>query len=246
MTLAAFLLIVSLVPVCAQRAARSSGGSHGGFSGGHASVGASHGSFGGHSGFVGHGSGGPGFGGSHGGSHFTGGSRSFGRGDHFRNGRFGGFRNRCIGCYGYGYGYGYPFYAYGGIDPYWWWDSPSFYDQDLARDREQAAEMNQQNLQEQQMLRQQDHDPYARPMNQPRGVSSVDERAKAEPATVLIFRDQHQRDIQNYAIVDEILWIFTPQRIEKIPLAILNVPATIRANEDRGVEFRLPEASQGQ
>jgi hypothetical protein len=61
-----------------------------------------------------------------------------------------------------------------------------------------------------------------------------------------VFRDQHQREIQNYAIVDEMLWIFTPQRIEKVPLAVLNVPATIKANEDRGVEFRLPESSTGQ
>jgi hypothetical protein len=248
LTFAAFLLIISVVPVCAQHGGGhgSSGGSHGGFSGGHSSFSGSHGRFVGHSGFVGHGSV---VGGSHVASHFGShvgsGQRSFVRGDHSRNGRVG-FRNR----YGYGYGYpyyGYPLYAYGGIDPYWWWDTYSSNDQDDAQQREEAAEMNAQNLEQQQALREQDQDAYARPMSRPHASPArAAEQAENSPATVLVFRDQHQREIQNYAIVDEMLWIFTPQRIEKVPLAVLNVPATIKANDDRGVGFRLPEASTGQ
>src|ERR1039457_1283966 len=235
LTFAAFLLIISVVPVCAQHSSHGgSGGSHGGVSGGHGSVGGSNGSFGGHAGFVGHGSGGPRFGGSHiasrSGSHFGSGRGSFGRGDHFRggpgdhfrNGRFG-FRNRPRHRYGYPY-YGYPLYAYGGIDPYWWWDTYSSNDQDDAQQREEAAEMNAENLEEQRALREQDQ-AYARPMRQPPPATQARAAEPAEngPATVLVFRDQHQREIQNYAIVDEMLWIFSPQRIEKVPLAVLNV-----------------------
>jgi len=260
LTFAACLLIMS-VPVCAQRGGGghggSSGGSHGGFGGGHAISGGGHssfggGGFGGHAGFVGHGSGGPGFGGSHiasrpgssFGSHFGRGDRFHGgRGEHFRNGRFG-FRGYGYPYYGYPY-YGYPLYAYGGIDPYWWWDTYSN-DQDDADQRAMANEMNAENLDEQQRLREQDQDAYARPMARPRDTQARDEHARNDPATVLIFRDQHQREIQNYAIVDGLLWNFTPQRIEKIPLAILDIPATIKANEDRGVEFSLPRSSEGQ
>lgn len=228
LTFAAFLLILSLVPVCAQRGGRGSGGSHGGFSG--------------HSSVAGHVSG---FGASHSssfsGSHFAAGSRYY-------------IHNRARGpriyTYGYGnrWGYGYPYYGYpyyGYYDPYWWWDTYAN-DADGADQRAMANEMNQENLQEQQMLREQDQDLYARPMNRPRDTQSHDERAQTEPATLLIFRDQHQREIHNYAIVDGLLWNFTPQRIEKIPLAILDIPATIKANEDRGVDFRLPRSSEGQ
>ena len=265
LTLAAFLLVISLVPVCAQRGGHSSGGSHGGFSGGGGHVGFS----GGHSGFSGHGSSAPVMGGSHfaphsglrassmaplRGDHFRGGDRFHG-GDHFRNGdRFHGrdhfffrghhhfgFRDRCFGCFGFGY----PFYAYGGIDPYWWWDSGSSYDEDLARDRALASQMNADNLEEQRSLREQDA--YARPASRPDPPqSSADEHAKNDPATVLVFRDQHQREIHNYAIVDGLLYNLTPQRTEKIALAILDIPATIKANEDRGVEFSLPRSSEGQ
>lgn len=207
-------------------------------------MGGGHAGFSGHSGFVGHSSGE--FGGSHfgsgfasrSGSHFGAGTRFSGRGDRFRSGRFG-FRNRCIGCFGYPY-YGY----YAGIDPYWWWDT---YPSDDSEQREMAAEMNAENLQEQQALREQDQDVYAQQMQRPRQPqSNVSEKAESGPATILLFRDQHTREVQNYAIVDEMLWIFTPTRIEKVPLAVLDVPATIQANENRGVDFRLPGVSQGQ
>ncbi len=108
--------------------------------------------------------------------------------------------------------------------------------------------MNADNLQEQQALREQDQDAYGAPMRQPPHASPAPAATQADnsPATVLVFRDQHQREIRNYAIVDEMLWIFSPQRIEKVPLAILDVPATIKANDDRGIDFRLPESSSGQ
>jgi hypothetical protein len=243
LTFAAFLLIISVVPVCAQRGGgHASGGSHG-------SMGSSHGGFSGHSGFAGHSFAGHSMGavgGSHfspnfgarSGSHFGSGARFHGSGDRFRNGRFG-FRNRCIGCFGYPY-YGY----YAGIDPYWWGDP---YPSDDGEQRELANEMNAENLQEQQALREQDQDVYARQMPRPRqSQPSVSEKAENAPATILLFRDQHTREVQNYAIVDEMLWIFTPTRIEKVSLAALDVPATIQANQNRGVDFRLPGVSQGQ
>lgn len=247
--LAAFLLAISIVPVCAQRGGHSSGGSHGGFSGGHSS-----GGFAGHSGFATHSSAGVGFGSSHfssrmspmAGSHYASGSRygsSFGRGS-FRGGRFDrrGFRNRgCYGCLAYGYPY------YGFYDPYWWWDSGSSYDEDAAQDRQLASEMNQDNLEEQRILRDQDQGQYARPMTRQRDTQSrSDTRAANDPPTVLVFRDQHQREIQNYAIVGQTIWNFAQQRTEKIPLSAIDIPATIKANDDRGVDFRLPGSSEGQ
>lgn len=253
LSFAACLLIFSVIPVCAQRGGgHASGGSHGTMGGGH-SVGGSHGSIGGgftgHSGFVAHSSGavGSNFGshsGSrfapHSGSHFRSGTRFFSHGDHFRNGRFG-FRNRCIGCFGWGN----PYYSYlPGIDPYWWWDT---YPSDDAEQRQIANEMNQQNLEEQQALREQDQDLYAQQTPRYRqSQPSASQQADNDPPTILIFRDQHTREVQNYAIVDDMVWIFAKQRIEKVPLAVLDIPATVQANQNRGVDFRLPGVTEGQ
>ena len=60
------------------------------------------------------------------------------------------------------------------------------------------------------------------------------------------FRDQRKEEVQNYAIVGQTLWIFSPQRTEKIPLADIDLAATAKANEDRGVEFRVPGTAEGQ
>jgi len=167
--------------------------------------------------------------------------------DRFRDRRFRNFGLR-NNCYGYGcLGYGYPGW-YAGIDPWWWWDSGSSYDEDYERDRELANEMNAQNLEEQQMLRQEqadgDQDAYARPprREQERPES---EGASIMPATVLVFRDQHKQEVQNYAIVGQTLWAFAPQR-QKIALADLDLAATTKANDDRGLTFRVPAANEAQ
>jgi len=108
--------------------------------------------------------------------------------------------------------------------------------------------MNAENLEEQRM-REQEQDAYAQPAYGPPSRAAMQasrEQAPADPPTVLVFRDQHQREIQNYAIVGQTLWSFSPQRTEKISLAQLDIPATTKANDDRGVDFRLPRAAEGQ
>jgi hypothetical protein len=57
---------------------------------------------------------------------------------------------------------------------------------------------------------------------------------------VLVFRDQHQQEVQNYAIADGTLWVLSAQSAKKIPLAALDLDATRKVNDDRGVEFQLP------
>jgi len=169
----------------------------------------------------------------------------------FRGGRFQtfGFRNNCYGypCRGY-----YP-WAYGAYyDPFWWGDSGSSYDEDYDQDRAVADDMNQQNLDEQQLRPQQmmqqeeadgDQDLYARA---PRPVQREAEGAPILPNTVLVFRDQHKQEIRNYAIVGQTLWNFNPQHTEKIALSDLDLAATAKANDDRGLTFRVPDSGEAQ
>jgi hypothetical protein len=257
--IAAFLFLAASVQLQAQRGGgHASAGGHGGFSG--------HASFGG--GFAGSHS----FGGMRTGSGFASrsssptssfrgplASRGFNsrglnsnrfdrsRGFDSRNRfRLRGYGNGYGNCYGYGCGYGsgygYP-YLDGGVDPYWWWDSDSSGDQDQQDQIGLANQMNQQSLDEQQMRRQNDQDAYAR--YAPARPHSA-ETTEADPATVLVFHDQHKQEIHNYAIVGQMLWNFSPQRTQKIPLSSLDLPATEKANEDRGVDFHLPGANEGQ
>ena len=56
---------------------------------------------------------------------------------------------------------------------------------------------------------------------------------------ILVFRDGHRNQIQNYAVVGQTLWVFTEQRAQKIPISDLDLEATKKMNADRSVEFRL-------
>jgi hypothetical protein len=169
--------------------------------------------------------------------------------------RFYGFNNNCFGfgCRGFGYPWAYGAY----YDPYWWWDSGSSYDEDYERDRQIANEMNQQSLEEQQMRQQADDDPSPRRNGRNRNEGNSDRYARSAPAdheadsspvpaTVLVFRDQHQQEVRNYAIVGQTLWAFAPQRTQKISLSDLDIPATTKANDDRGLTFRVPVPGEAQ
>ena len=105
--------------------------------------------------------------------------------------------------------------------------------------------MNAQSLDEQRMRQQTDQDVYANSAPaQPR--EREEDPAESAPPTVLVFRDQHKQEVQNYAIVGQTLWIFAPQHTQKIPLSDLDLPATTKANDERGVDFRVPGAREGQ
>ncbi len=220
--------------------------------GGHASAGGHGGGMGSHGGFSGS-AGSHGFSGARSGAGF--GAHSFSgpasrqsfasRGFNHSGGvrfRGYGFTNNCTryGCLGYGSPFGYT----GFYDPYWWWDSGSSFDYDQQYQTGLANQMNQQSLDEQQMRQQGDQDVYAR--SAPPPPRERQELNEAAPATVLVFRDEHKQEIHNYAIVGQTLWNFNPQHTQKIPLSDLDIPATTKANDEHGVDFRMPGARDGQ
>jgi hypothetical protein len=61
-----------------------------------------------------------------------------------------------------------------------------------------------------------------------------------QPQTVLVFKDGHQLEVQNYAVIGDTLYDLTPGRHHKIPLAELDLTSTAKQNDDRGIDFRLP------
>ena len=170
-------------------------------------------------------------------------------GDGFRGGhfRFDGFRHHCFGCRR---GFGFPWFAglgYGGFGyPFWWWDNSSSYNYDEERERETllANQMNALSIQEQNLREREDwlrereeQDAYAR-----KPPAREEEHAPPSPATVLVFRDQHRQEVTNYAIAGGTLWVLSDHlAAKKIPLTDLDLAATTKANDERGVEFQVPK-----
>lgn len=74
--------------------------------------------------------------------------------------------------------------------------------------------------------------PPAEPASQPEVAD--------QPRTVLVFKDGRRLEISNYAIVGSTLYDLSDGLARKVALAELDLPATMKQNDDRGVDFQLP------
>jgi hypothetical protein len=59
-------------------------------------------------------------------------------------------------------------------------------------------------------------------------------------AKTLVMRDGSKREIRNYAILGKNIFDLSDGRSRRIPLDDVDVPATAKANEENGVDFKLP------
>jgi len=141
-----------------------------------------------------------------------------------------------FGGYPWSYG-GYPGLYYGYPFDYEDWQGPSYYTQPTydagTGSYDQSSQIQQDEIDrlENQVER----------LRNERARGAEPQKSESSEPTTIVFRDEHSEQVQNYAIVGQTLWIFDEQHARKVPLADLDVPATTKANEDRGVDFRLPE-----
>jgi hypothetical protein len=160
-----------------------------------------------------------------------------------------GFRGSYYGR-GRGYYRGYPYfrggrsyyaghYAYG--YPAWGWYDDSYYSQPSYDSRYDSGQDNQ--VDQQQLEIDRLNDEVARLHGRSHTPAEVpaDAAARPEEFTELVFRDKHTEQVQNYAIVGQTLWILNAPRMRRIAVSDLDVVATRKANEDRGVDFSLPD-----
>ena len=73
---------------------------------------------------------------------------------------------------------------------------------------------------------------------------SLSQPEPAQDPTVLVFKDGHLLEVGNYAIVGTTLFDLTPGHSRRIPLADLDLVATQKQNDDRGIVFQLPPSLQ--
>lgn len=100
----------------------------------------------------------------------------------------------------------------------------SDYEQQRSRDRDYRAELD---ASQPQLVQQAPPEPVAN-----------------QPTTLLIFKDGHKLEISNYAIVGSTLFDLSDGRTRKVQLAELDLRATVKENDQRGVEFELPAGTK--
>lgn len=153
-----------------------------------------------------------------------------------------GYNGRGYG-YGYGYSYAVPYYVYptddtgyaAGGGPYLYSGPP----QGQTPPPEQTLHIIVESAPRNPVPEDQVADAHP---DRTAAQASLPDAKPGEP-TILVFRDGHKQEVTNYAIMGSTVYVFD-NRTKKIALADLDVPATIKANDDQGVEFQVPKAKQ--
>ena len=78
-----------------------------------------------------------------------------------------------------------------------------------------------------------------KPHQEPQPEFSMVPAEDKTPTTVFIFKDGHQVETKNYAIMGGTLFDFSGATLKKIKLDDLDSSATVKANDDRGVQVKL-------
>jgi hypothetical protein len=79
--------------------------------------------------------------------------------------------------------------------------------------------------------------------SRPSGASANAAPEHQQPATTLVFKDGHRVDVYNYVMAKGTLTVLDTGARQKIALTQLDLPATQKANDDRGVTFKAPVAT---
>ncbi len=161
--------------------------------------------------------------------------------------------------WGWGWGWSYPWWGWSWY-PWWGWSSWDDFDSSYPSDAYLASNYSaqpypstvyvtsapspgysysQQNQTQEEIDSLKDQVAQLRSQQEEKSAS-----AEAHAKTVLVYRDGHTEQIDNYAIAGKTLWVFNETRARRVALSDLDLTATKRDNEDRGIDFIIPTASQ--
>ncbi len=147
------------------------------------------------------------------------------------------------GGYGYGYGYAVPYYVYPAEDSgyYGGGDGGPYLYSGPPQGQTPPADQTLHVIVDAAPQRPAPRDEVADAQPEPAARNIPD--AKPGEPTTLVFRDGHKQEVTNYAIMGQTVYVFD-NKTKKIALADLDVPATVKANDDQGVEFQVPKTKQ--
>jgi hypothetical protein len=86
----------------------------------------------------------------------------------------------------------------------------------------------------------------ARPAPAPVPQPSVQVKAQEDLPVVVVFLDKHIREVKNYAVANEMLVVLDGNKRTKFPLADIDLAATMKLNDERGVDFQIPNPVMNQ
>ncbi len=86
--------------------------------------------------------------------------------------------------------------------------------------------------------------PPVKNVPQPHAANTNVQAETPQLPTTLMFKDGHEMEVGNYAVVGQTLYDLTPGHARRIALADLDLEATRKVNDDHGVVFDVPSSPQ--
>jgi hypothetical protein len=143
-------------------------------------------------------------------------------------------------------GYGYPGYYGGYYSPFYWDSYGSSYDSSDSDyvQQQTAHQIDDLSAEVQRLREERDYSP-ARGDYSPAPAAAlprppIDAKLDSDLPIVLVFLDRRIQEIKNYAVMNETLVVFDGPRSKRIPLADVDLAATMKLNDERGVDFQIP------
>jgi len=137
------------------------------------------------------------------------------------------------------YGYGYSSWDYDDAE----------YDARFGNnnyDYQTASEINRLSNEVQQLREERQYAAAAPPAPAPVPQPSVQAKAQEDLPVVVVFLDKHIREVKNYAVANEMLVVLDGNKRTKFPLADIDLAATMKLNDERGVDFQIPNPVMNQ
>jgi len=158
-------------------------------------------------------------------------------------GHFGGHRHF------YPYNSLYSWYGYGYL-PSWDYDDAEYdarFNSSYNYDYQTASEINRLSNEVEQLREERDYTQApAQPAPAPASQPAAQAKAQEDLPVVVVFLDKHIREVKNYAVASEMLVVLDGSKRTKIPLADIDLAATMKLNDERGVDFQIPNPVMNQ
>jgi len=140
--------------------------------------------------------------------------------------------------------YRYPYYYGAYWSPFWWdWSSASYdrSDDNYVAQR-QAQQIDDLSQQVQDLQQEREERAYSQaPVPRPPAPSNTKAELEPDMSVVLVYLDKRIEEIKNYAVANEKVVVFDNHHIKRIPLADIDLAATMKLNDERGVDFQVPD-----
>jgi hypothetical protein len=142
----------------------------------------------------------------------------------------------------------YPYYAYapfGYYSPFWWdWYNSSYdrSDDNYVAQRQAQQQIDQLSQQVEDLQQEREERAYSQPPlpRPPAAPANTEARIEPDMSVVLVYLDKRIEEIKNYAVANEKVVVFDNHHIKKIPLGDIDLAATMKLNDERGVDFQIP------